>query len=226
VNFWNRFPGNLLLAEASLWSADFTRLGAEIERVDAHVDLYHIDVADAHFIPGLLFFPELVAALRPLTRRPFHVHLMADNPLSLIDDFAEAGADIITVHAENGSRVPAALERITRRGLAAGLALGLDVPLASLIPSLESISVVVLMGTPMGMKGKDLSPLAAQRILDARALLVEHGAEKTVRVESDGGIRTSTVPALREAGAQLIVMGSLAFKTDDIAGTMAWVRSL
>ncbi len=226
MDFWSRFPENGLLAEASLWSADFTKLGTEIERVDAHVDLYHIDVSDAHFVPGLLFFPDLVAALRPLTKRPFHVHLMTDNPLSLIDDFADAGADVISIHAENGPRVPAALERIGARGLAAGLVLGLDAPVASIAASLGSISVVVLMGTPMGVKGKDLSPLAARRIREARALLAEHGADKTVRIESDGGIRTNTVPALREAGAQLIVMGSMAFKSADIAGTMSWLRSL
>ncbi len=102
VDFWSRFPRNRLLLEASLWSADFTQLGAEIKRVDSYVDSYHIDVADAHFVRGLLFFPDLVAALRPLTKRPFNVHLMTDNPLSLIDDFAEAGADLMTVHVENG----------------------------------------------------------------------------------------------------------------------------
>ncbi len=226
MDFWNRFPGNDLLAEASLWSADFTRLGAEIERVDAHVDLYHVDVCDAHFVPGLVFFPDLVAALRPLTKKPFHVHLMTENPLSLVDDFADAGADMITVHCENGSRVPAALERTARRELAAGLALGLDVPLESLVPSLPSINIVVLMGTPMGVKGKNLSPLAAPRVRAVRALVKEHGLERTVRVESDGGIRASTVPGLRAAGAQLIVMGSLLFNSEDIGSTVKWVKSL
>jgi ribulose-phosphate 3-epimerase len=226
VEIWSQFPGNRLLAEASLWSADFARLGEEINRVDPHVDLFHIDVSDAHFVPGLLFFPDLVAALRPLTKRPFHVHLMTENPLPLIDDFADAGANLITVHCENSTRVPAALERITSRGLAAGLALGLDVPLESLAPSLDSISIVVIMGTPMGVKGKDLSPLAAQRVRAVRALLMENGVEKTVRVESDGGIRTQTVPVLRAAGTQLIVMGSLAFKSEDIVRTMDWVKSL
>ncbi len=226
MDFWSRFPADTLLAEASLWSADITRLGAEIHRVDAHVDLYHVDVTDAHFVPGLLLFPDMVAALRPLTTKPFHVHLMTDNPLSLIDDFADAGADMITVHGENGSLVPAAVERIARRGLAAGLGLGLDVPVERIASSLPSISLVLLMGTPMGVKGKDLSPLAEQRVRATRALIREHGAEKTVRVESDGGIRTGTVPGLRAAGAQLIVMGSLVFKSEDIRRTMSWVRSL
>jgi ribulose-phosphate 3-epimerase len=226
VNFWDRFPDDRLLTEASLWSADFTRLGEEIKRIDAYVDLFHIDVSDAHFVPSLLFFPDLVAALRPLTKKPFHIHLMTENPLTLVDDFADAGADIITVHCENATRVPAVLEKIASRGLPAGLALGLDVPVETLAPNLSAISVIVVMGTPMGVKGRDLSTLAPQRIRAARALLKEHGAEKTVRVESDGGIRVSTVRDLRAAGAQLIVMGSLAFKNNDLAGTMRWVRSL
>ncbi len=226
MDIWSRFPEDRLLVEASLWSADFTRLGEEIRRVDTHVDLYHIDVSDAHFVPGLLLFPDLVAALRPLTKKPFHVHLMTQNPLSLIDDFADAGADIITVHGENGTRVPAALDRIARRGLAAGLCLGLDVPIETLAPSLSFINVIVIMGTPMGVKGKDLSPLAAPRVRAVRALVQKHGAEGSVRVESDGGIRATTVPDLRAAGAQLVVMGSLAFKSKDIAETMRWARSL
>lgn len=226
MSFWDGFPDDRLLAEASLWSADLTRLGEEIQRVDAHVDLYHIDVSDSHFVPGLLLFPDLVAALRPLTRRPFHVHLMTENPLALIDDFADAGADMITVHAENGPLVPAALDKIARRGLSAGLAFGLDAPLAALPSSLGAISLVLLMGTPMGVKGRDLSPLAVQRIRTARAILAEQGAETAVRIESDGGIRATTIAALREAGSQIIVMGSLAFRSTDIAGTMARVRSL
>ncbi len=226
MDWWSRFPKDRLLTEASLWSADFTMLGAEIARVDRYVDLYHIDVSDAHFVPGLLFFPALVAALRPLTKRPFHVHLMTEDPLPLIDEFADAGADMITIHCENGSRVPAALERIGRRSLAAGLGLGLDVPLDHLAPSLEAISLVLLMGTPMGVKGKGLSPLAAQRIRSARGLLAAHGVEERVRIEADGGIRSQTVPMLRAAGAQVIVMGSLLFKSDDIARTMEWARSL
>ncbi len=224
MSFWSRFPSDRLLAEASLWSADLTKLGAEIERVDAYVDLFHIDVSDAHFVPSLLFFPEMVAALRPLTKRPFHIHIMADNPLSLIDDFADAGADMITVHCENGSRAPAAIERIAHRGLAAGLALGLDVQLESLASSLEYIDIIVLMGTPMGVKGKDLSPVVVQRIRKAHELLANH--EVDVRIEVDGGIRTHTVPIIRAAGAQVIVMGSLAFKSEDIARTIAWVKSL
>ena len=101
-----------LYADVSVWSADLSCLGAEIQRVDAFVDGFHFDVCDAHFVPGLLFFPDLIAALRPLTGRPFHVHLMVENPLDLIDGFIQAGADRITVHCDIGSRAIAAIQKI------------------------------------------------------------------------------------------------------------------
>lgn len=226
MEFWNRFPQGRLLAECSLWSADFTRFAEEIARVDQFVDLYHIDVSDAHFVPGLLFFPDLVAALRPLTTRPFHVHLMVDNPFGLIDEFASAGADMISVHCETGPLVPAALQRIRDRKLAAGLVLGLDVPLDYLLPNLDSIEVVVLMGTPMGVKGKEPSGLAVPRIKKLRSLLSEQGVADRVKIEADGGIRANTVPGLRAAGADLVVMGSLAFKSGDLNKTFNWIRSM
>ncbi len=226
MDFWNRFPKGRLLAECSLWSADFTRLAEEIARVDPYVDLYHIDVSDDHFVPGLLFFPDLVAALRSLTKRPFHVHLMVEKPLGLIDEFASAGADTISVHGEIGPLVPAALQRIHDRKLAAGIVLGLDVPLEYLLPNLDSIEIVVLMGTPMGVKGKEPSGLAVPRIKKLRSLLSEHGFADRVKIEADGGIRANTVPALRAAGADLVVMGSLAFKSDDLEKTFSWIRSL
>jgi ribulose-phosphate 3-epimerase len=134
MTFWDGFSGDRLLVDASLWSADFTRFREEIDRVDAYVDLYHIDVSDGHFVPGLIFFPDLVAALRPLTRRPFHVHIMSHHPLLFIDDFAEAGADLITIHIEVGPQAPAALDAIRRAGKAAGLSLGLDIQPQTIVP--------------------------------------------------------------------------------------------
>ena len=93
-------PSHHLLIDVSLWSANLSELGAEVKQVEPYADLFHLDVSDAHFVPGLLFFPDLVAALRPLTCIPFHVHLMTEHPLSLIDSFVDAGANLITVHAE------------------------------------------------------------------------------------------------------------------------------
>jgi len=91
MEFWQQFPNNRLLIEVSLWSADFTCFREDIRRIDPFADLYHIDVSDGHFVPGFLFFADLVAALRPLTAKNFHVHLMTTNPLAHIDDFIQAG---------------------------------------------------------------------------------------------------------------------------------------
>jgi ribulose-phosphate 3-epimerase len=215
-----------MLAEISLWSADFTRFAAEIERIDRYADLYHIDVSDGHFVPGFLFFADLVAALRPLTTKKFHVHLMTTNPIAHVDDFLQAGADLITVHAENGPLAPAALQKIRQCGAAAGLCLGLDVAPASIVPYLDLVDVVLMMGTPMGVKGVEPSRHAYQRVGEMRRLVAKAGLAGQVRVIADGGIRKHTVPLLRAAGADGVVMGSLAFKSPNLEETFTWVHSL
>lgn len=224
--FWDKYPSDRLLVEASLWSADFTRFAAEIERIDDYIDLYHIDVSDGHFVPGLLFFADLVAALRPLTTHAFHVHLMATNPLDHVDDFIQAGANLITVHAENGPLAPAALHRIRSRGAAAGLCLGLDIAPESILPYLELVDLVLMMGTPMGVKGVDPSRMAFSRLHQMKRLVVEAGFQGRVKVAADGGIRTHTVPELRRCGADLIIAGSLAFKGKDLKETFRWLHGL
>jgi ribulose-phosphate 3-epimerase len=226
MTFWNKFPGERLLVDASLWSADFTQFAVEINRVDDYIDLYHIDVSDGHFVPGLIFFPDLVASLRPLTKRPFHVHIMSHEPLLFINDFAQAGADIITIHAESGPKAPAALDAIHKAGKAAGLSLGLDVAPESIVPYLDMVDVVLMMGTPMGIKGIEPSRYALNRLRCMRALIAEAGLNEQVRVEADGGLRTHTVPEIYAAGAQLISPGSLIFKSQDLDETRRWLHSL
>jgi ribulose-phosphate 3-epimerase len=224
--FWDQYPTDRLMAEASLWSADFTCFREEILRVDQYMDLYHIDVADNHFVPGLLFFPDLIASLRPLTDKAFHVHLMVDNPLGLIDEFASVGANLITVQAELGPLVPTALKKIHNLNMGAGLALGLDVPVDVVLPYLQMLDIIVLMGTALGVKGAEPSPFSYSRISIMQSLLKKGGSSTQVKVEADGGIREHTVPALRAAGTDLIVMGSLAFKSKDLSKTLNWVHGL
>ena len=101
---WANLPRDRLLADVSLWSADLANLQTEMARISTLADSFHLDVADAHFVRGLLFFPDMVRALRPHTDKPFHVHLMAENPLELIPDFIDAGADLITIHAEQSKQ--------------------------------------------------------------------------------------------------------------------------
>jgi len=226
MSFWETFPKKRLLIEVSLWSADFTCFGDEIRRMEPYADLYHFDVSDGHFVPGLLFFADLVSALRPLTAKPFHVHLMTTQPLSHIDSFIEAGANLISIHAENGPLTPAALLAIRKKGAGAGMAVGLDTPPEQVLPYLELIDLVILMGTPMGIKGIEPSRDAFERILHMQALIAEAGMVEQVKVEADGGIRRHTVPDLRQNGADLIVAGSLAFKAPDLEETFNWLRGL
>lgn len=214
-----------LLVDVSLWSADLANLAAEVKRLEPFADSFHIDVCDAHFAPGLLFFPDLVRALRPLTGRPFHVHLMAERPTSLIPDFLAAGADRITIHAEIGEDgVKSAIEAIRQAGRRAGLALRLETPVAAAQPYFDRIDALLLLGTKPGIKGQDLAPGAPDRIAAAASLLGQRRSH--VRVIADGGIRPGTVPLLRRAGADAIVPGSLVFGARNLAETFAWLHAL
>jgi ribulose-phosphate 3-epimerase len=225
MSILNHMPKDRLLTDFSLWSSDLTNIASDIRRTEPFADMYHLDVADGHFVPSLLFFPDLAAALRPLTQRPFHVHLMATNPTDLIDDFADAGADIITIHYENQDRDDA-LAQIRARGIGAGLAVQLETPIESLVDYFNRVDVFVLMGTPLGIKGVGLDDEACPRITALRSLLQRKGYLDKIRIQADGGIRDNTVPRLRAAGADIITPGSLVFKSPDLLETTLWLRSL
>ena len=214
-----------LLAEFSLWSADLLDLGGALARTAPYADLYHVDVTDGHFAPALLFFPDLVAAIRRRTAVPIHVHLMVADAvlLSQVEHFAEAGADLISVHAENGNAAEA-LDLVARRGLVPGLVLKLETPVAAAEPHRDRIRFLTLLGTAIGVKGQGLAPEAEGRLREARALAA--GAGRRIVVAADGGIREDTVPGLRRAGAETVVLGSLAFGAADLGARMAWVRGL
>ena len=222
---WRDLPGTRLLADVSLWSANLANLAAGIECVEPFADSFHFDVSDAHFTPSLLFFPDLVRALRPLTKRPFHIHLMVERPTALIEDFVSSGADAITIHAEVGeSEVAAAIQTIRRAGRSAGLALRLDTPVAVSEPYLDRIDALLLLGTAIGVKGQNLAPEACGRLASAASMLGERRAR--VRLIADGGIRSHTVPLLRRAGADVIVPGSLVFQSQNLAETFSWLCAL
>lgn len=222
-----KLPSNRLLAELSLWSADLGRLADDIQRVDPLTDIFHVDVADGHFAPALLLFPDLIAAARRHTAKPIHVHLMvADSVLlSQVEQFADVGADLISVHAEHNT-ADAALDLIARRGLAAGIVLQVDTPVTRAAPFADRMAMLTLLGTRIGVKGQDLAPEAGSRLREANAMLAKERKRRRVLLAADGGIREHTVPGLREAGAETIVMGSLAFGAKDFAARMAWVHGL
>jgi ribulose-phosphate 3-epimerase len=188
-------------------------------------DSFHVDAADGHFAPNFLFFPDLIRAIRPHTALPFHVHLMAERPSELAAEFLDAGADLLTVHVENGEReAGAAIEQALRLGRGAGVTLKLETPVRAMLPYLDSVELVILLGTEVGVKGCDLAPTAYDRLREARALLREHAKHK-VRLVADGAIRTHTVPQLRSAGADAIVPGSLVFQSQDLQATFGWLQT-
>jgi hypothetical protein len=131
-----KLPTDRLIAEYSMWSADLIRLADDLARIEGHADVLHVDVADGHFAPALLFFPDLVAKLRGATDIPIHVHLMvADAVLvSQVEQFADAGADLISIHAENAAVADEALAVVKARRLAAGIVLRVETPVAACKP--------------------------------------------------------------------------------------------
>jgi ribulose-phosphate 3-epimerase len=227
VPSWNIIPGHRLLADVSLWSADLGNLQSAVERLSPYADSFHLDVADGHFAGDLLFFPDLVAALRPHTGRPFHIHLMVEQPSKMVDRFVEAGANLISVHCELAeAEIRRAIGRIRSLGAAAGMVLRLETPVEALAGYVELLDAVVLLGTEMGVKGKDLSPDACRRIAELSTLLERLSQRDRVVIIADGGIRKDTVPRLREAGADAIVPGSLVFQAGDPAEIFGWIHSV
>ncbi|NBB90356.1 MAG: ribulose-phosphate 3-epimerase [Spirochaetes bacterium] len=225
MSIWSRLPKERLLADYSLWSADLAALGESIRATEPYADLYHIDVADGHFVPGLLFFPELVAALRGHTETPLHVHLMTEHPAALAPAFLDAGADLLTVHADN-SEAPEAIDLVRSRGRSAGVAVELETDPGIVKEFAESISLVLMMGTPLGVKGVEMDDRAVDRVRVAKDILAVRRLGSTVKVSADGGIREHTVPLLRAAGADVVTPGSLVFKSRDLAATTEWLHGL
>ncbi len=220
-------PKNQLIAEFSMWSANLIRLEDDLKRIHGHADVLHIDVADGHFAPAFLFFPDQVAAMRKVSNIPIHVHLMvADHVLlSQIDQFAEAGCDIISVHAENANAA-AAIAQIKSHGIAAGMVLKVSTTVSAAKPFLKDLSFLTLLGTAIGVKGQGLDPTACDRLREAKAMIDGANLPQRIVLAADGGIREHTVPELRKANAETVVLGSLAFGAPDLAQRLAWLKGL
>jgi ribulose-phosphate 3-epimerase len=220
-------PQGQLIAEFSVWSADLLNLAGELKRIEAHADVLHVDVADGHFAPAMLFFPDLVAGIKKASRVPIHVHLMCADSVLLAQaqQFAEAGADLISVHAENGAAVAGVFNSLDAKGVAKGMVLRVETPVAAIAPFIPLLDFVTLLGTAIGVKGQGLNDEAPARLGEARMLIAKHKGKRIV-LAADGGIRETTVPLLRKAGAETVVLGSLAFNAPDLGARMAWLKTL
>jgi ribulose-phosphate 3-epimerase len=213
----------MLKCSTSLWSADLSNLSSEIRRVAPFSEKFHLDVADGHYVKNLLFFPDLVKALRAHTRIPFEVHLMVTEPLEWVDPFIEAGADGIIFCLDSARDPGAVLRAIKDAGKEAGISLLINEPLKLLEPFWQQMDIVTIVGTSMGIKGASMDPSIPEKVRLARQIISQR--KLNVEIELDGGIRRETVPLIKAAGADWIVPGSLMFKEDPDA-MRQWLKSL
>jgi ribulose-phosphate 3-epimerase len=202
----------MLKCSTSLWSADLGNLTADMKRVEPYSERFHLDVADGHYVKTMLFFPDLVKALRPHTKVPFEIHLMTTQPLDWIEPFVEAGADGF-IFCFDAAKDPArVLRTIKAKGKRTGVSLLLTEPLELLDPYWNDLDVLTLVGTAMGIKGASMDASVPAKIRRAREIIKQRGLP--TEIEADGGIRRETVPFLAAAGADYIVPGSLMFRED------------
>jgi ribulose-phosphate 3-epimerase len=213
----------MLKCSTSLWSADLANLAADIKRVDPYSERFHLDVADGHYVPSMLFFPDLVKALRKHTGKPFEVHLMTTDPCAWIEPFVEAGADGVIFCFDSLEEPGSAIKRVKDLGKFVGISLLVTEPVGLLRPYWNTIDQVTIVGTPMGTKGTSMEPSIFDKIQDARREIEKHSAH--VEIQIDGGIRRNTVPQIQQAGADWIVPGSLMFG-EDPAAMREWLASL
>lgn len=213
----------MLKCSTSLWSADLGNLAAEMKRIEPFTERWHLDVADGHYVKNLLFFPDLVAQLRPHSAKPFEVHLMVTDPLGWIDPFVEAGADILIFCFDAAQNPGEVLQAIKARGKRAGVSLRINESIEVLEPHWNELDVVCVMGTELGIKGASMDAGIPDKIRRTREIIRQRGLK--TEIEADGGIRRETVPLLKAAGADYIVPGSLMFK-EDPAQMRQWLAAL
>ena len=210
----------------SILAADFARLGEEIAAVtDAGADYIHVDVMDGHFVPNLTIGPAVVKAVRSASALPFDVHLMISPVDPYIDAFAEAGADILTVHPEAGPHLHRTLQRIRGAGIRAGLALNPGTPAGVVEPVIDDLDLVLVMSVNPGFGGQKFIPSQLRKIEAVRALIDRSGRD--ILLEVDGGVDPETAPRAIAAGATMLVAGSAVFRggPDAYAANISALRS-